>query len=121
MSQSLLLDGAQRTIWRLIEARQSLDMREVARALDRTPSQLRRALRLELGTNFRRLRALARVTYAVQAIERGEKIEAVLHEVGLHNRTSFIKQCRLYTGRSPHSFSPPKHSGLKAEAASPRA
>lgn len=107
----LLLDGAQRTIWRLIDDHQALSMREVAHALDRTPSQLRRTLRLELGMNFRRLRAFARVTYAVQAIKRGEKIEAVLHTVGLHNRTSFIKQCRLYTGRSPHCFSPPKHSG----------
>ena len=40
--------------------------------------------------------------------ERGEKIEAVIREVGLHNRTSFIKQCRFYTGKSPH-FIHPKH------------
>ena len=107
MSQPLLLEDLQRLLWRLIEDRQSLTMTQVSRAMDRTPSQLRRALRQDLGTNFRRVRAHARVTYAVQAIERGEKIEAVLHEVGLHNRTSFIKQCRFYTGKSPHHFLPP--------------
>jgi AraC-like DNA-binding protein len=107
MLSPLSLDNTQRVCWRLIEGHQALTLQQVAHALDRTPSQFRRALR-ELGTNFRRLRARARVTYAVQAIERGEKVEAVIREVGLHNRTSFIKQCRFYTGKNPGSFQPPR-------------
>lgn len=106
MTQPLSIEDTQRVFWRLIEERQALTMTQVAQAMRRTPSQLRRALRQDLKTNFRRVRALARVTYAVRAIERGEKVEAVIREVGLHNRTSFIKQCRLYTGKNPGSFHP---------------
>ena len=108
MTPPLSLENAQGVFWRLIEDRQALSMTVVAGALGRTPSQLRRALRQDLGTTFRKVRAQSRIAYAVRAIERGEKIEAVIREVGLHNRTSFIKQCRLYTGRSPRSFSPAK-------------
>jgi hypothetical protein len=39
-----------------------------------------------------------------------------LREVGLHNRTSFIKQCRLHTGRSPHSFLPSEKRGNGARS-----
>lgn len=106
MPPTLAFDSAQRAVWDLIEARRPLTIDQVAGALERTPSQLRRALRLQFGTNFRKLRARARVTYAIRAIERGDKIEAVLREVGLRNRTSFIKQCRLHTGRTPQSFLP---------------
>jgi len=106
MPNSPLFEGTQGAIWRLLDDRQAPTMTTVARAMGRSPSQLRRALRLELGTTFRRVRAHARVSYAVRAIERGEKIEAVMRDVGLHNRTSFIKQCRRYTGRSPRSFLP---------------
>ena len=106
MPDSLLFEDTQRAIWRLLDDRQAPTMTAVARAMGRSSSQLRRVLRLEHGTTFRKVRAHARVSYAVRAIERGEKIEAVMHDVGLRNRTSFIKQCRRYTGRSPRSFLP---------------
>ena len=111
MTQLLSLENTQRVFWHLIESRQALSMIDVAHALGLTPSQLRRALRQDLGTTFRKVRAQSRVAYAVRAIERGEKIEAVIREVGLHNRTSFIKQCRFYTGKSPHSFLPARVNG----------
>jgi len=110
MADPLLFEDTQRAIWNLLDDRRAPTMTAVARAMGRTPSQLRRALRLALGTTFRKVRAHARVTYAVRAIERGEKIEAVMRDVGLHNRTSFIKQCRRYTGRSPRSFLPAVNS-----------
>ena len=111
MTQPLSLESTQGVFWRLIEGRRALSMATVASELGRTQSQLRRALRQDLGTTFRRVRAQSRVAYAVKAIERGEKIEAVIREVGLHNRTSFIKQCRFYTGRSPHNFLPARVNG----------
>jgi methylphosphotriester-DNA--protein-cysteine methyltransferase len=116
MTPPLSLENTQGVFWRLIEDRQALSMTTVASALGRTPSQLRRALRHDLGTTFRKVRAQSRVAYAVRAIERGEKVEAVIREVGLHNRTSFIKQCRFYTGKSPHNFLPARVNGRNGSA-----
>jgi methylphosphotriester-DNA--protein-cysteine methyltransferase len=119
MVPKLSPEAAEGVLWRLIADRQALTMRRFSRALDMSPSQLRRALRRDLGTNFRRLRARARVTYAIKAIRNGDKVEAALREVGLRNRTSFIKQCRLYAGGRPHEFRPAK-DGAAPAVKSPR-
>ena len=121
MVAKLSPEAAEGVLWRLIAEQQALTMRRFARALDMSPSQLRRALRRDLGTNFRRLRARARVTYAIKAIRNGEKVEAALREVGLRNRTSFIKQCRLYVGGRPHEFRPGKDGGTTGAKSPPAA
>jgi AraC-like DNA-binding protein len=121
MAAKLSHQTAEGVIWKLIQERQALTMKRLSKALDLSPSQLRRALRRDLGTNFRRLRAHARVTYAVKAIQNGDKVEAALREVGLSNRTSFVKQCRRYAGGSPQDFRPAKTGGGVPKAPRPAA
>lgn len=106
LSPSLSLDRIEKALWRLIDDREVLTLARVSSALELTPVQLRRSLRRELHTTFRAVRARTRVVWAIQAIERGDKIEAVLRDVGLRHRTNFIKQCRLVTGKTPHEFHP---------------
>ena len=77
---------------------------EVAEALELTSLRLRRTLRDDYAGTCREMIAYACVSFAVERIKAGWKVEAAMRAAGLRNKTSFCKECREFFGCQPHEF-----------------
>lgn len=77
---------------------------DVADAFDLTALRLRRTLRDDHAGTCREMIAYACVSFAVERIKEGWKIESAMMAAGLRNKTSFCRECREFFGRQPHEL-----------------
>ena len=78
-----------------------LTYRMIGRELGCDPEYLEVLFRKRTGESIHTYLRRYRVSKAVEAIERGEKIEGVALQCGFRSKSGFIRACRAVTGSSP--------------------
>ncbi len=107
-----------RTILDIIERRyvEPLTIDELAGHVSRGRARVASQFRRETGLTIHRYLTQVRMRRAVELLERGEKVEAVMLLVGYRSKKSFYFHFRAHTGRTPGCF---RRQPLCAPAAAP--
>src|SRR5688572_3582076 len=76
----------------------------LARAIGRREDYLGAVFRTHMGIGVRAYIARCRIERAAEAIQRGEKVEAVALEVGYRSKKNFYRQFRRRFGMTPGTY-----------------
>jgi AraC-like DNA-binding protein len=90
----------------LIEHRYTdrLTLAAVARAVERNRPTFARLFRRATGQTIHQYVARVRVNNAARLIKEGQKVEAVMLQVGYRSKKNFYRQFRVLTGLTPGAY-----------------